>query len=388
MSIKKSDNGTWMYDVRHPITKRRKRVNGFRSKSEADMARSVIIAIWRGQKHGVAVGELRGLRLSLRDELEMETKLLYAEGDTFFTSTKRKVSSSVRKISTYLPESLNVTDLQPEHLEQIVKGEIARGIKPRSVETYMSQLTFVLNRVKNRHREALAHWNIPTTAVPKDGRDDAKLRRIWTPEEVDSVLGVLSDPSKYRKATPKVIINWRDTHDFISIDAMTGMRKTEILILEWPKIFFDWNIIMARTLKKKRNAEVYREIPMSADLRALLLARRDTIHANYGSTETRVFPRWNGTNSSWIYRTLEEACRAAGVQYGQGEFGVVPHGLRHTAATRMITSGVDIATAAEILGNTVVTMMRHYAHTTMESKISAMESLNISREEIRKRMAA
>ena len=116
------------------------------------------------------------------------------------------------------------------------------------------------------------------------------------------------------------------------------------------------------------------------DLRELLLTRREKIWGASGKAETRVFTRWDSTRSvqsGWVYHALKAACAAAGVEYGRGASGVVLHGLRHTAATRMLTGNVDIPTAAEILGNTVATMLESYAHTTAASRNAAVRELSL-----------
>jgi len=51
------------------------------------------------------------------------------------------------------------------------------------------------------------------------------------------------------------------------------------------------------------------------------------------------------------------------------------HDLRHTAATMMVVSGVDLVTVKEILGHSSIEMTMRYAHPTTEGKMNAVRAL-------------
>lgn len=381
MSIKKSHNGTWMYDVRHPKTKRRKRLSGFTTKAEADQARSILLERWRNELHGTSTMKAQGsVRLNLKDELEFEAKRLKSEAVDFFTQSHDKIAQTIERFArTVVGKNIRVTDLDVEHLDAFVELELARGLKPNTVATYLVHLMIAFRRIRDRSI-SLSGWKIPKTEVPGSKDSKGKLRRVWTPDEISRVLTVLANPNKYHKrvrSNRSGRLNWLDAYDVLSIAALIGARKSEILMLEWSKVFFEWDVIHFRTLKK-RDASAYREIPMIPELKELLLRRREDVRRRYGKEETFVFPKWKKSdNADWLYRVLRQACEVAGVQYGQGEFGVVLHGLRHTAATRMLAEGADIATAADILGHTVSTMLETYAHSTMANKKKAVTSLSL-----------
>jgi integrase len=371
-----------MYDIRHPHTKKRYRVKGFSTKGEADQARSIILEQWRNEKFGTNTSRASsGIRLVLRDELEYEAKLLREEAVDFFTQSHLKIAQTIDRFAKSVEPTVKITEMRAAHLDNFIKSELSRGLKAKTVETYLVHIKITLKRVQARSGSLLAGWEMPKTIVPGAKNKDGRLRRIWNEEEISKVLYVLSHPEEYHK---KIRRNrsgeaaWKDTHDVLSIAALTGARKTEILLLEWGKVYFEWDLLHMRTLKQRREGETYREIPMSSELKELLLARREVIRKRYGVREQGVFPRWKDEgNADWIYRALKQACQVAGVEYGQGELGIVPHGLRHTAATRMLHDGTDIITAAEILGHSPKTMLETYAHATMASKKKAVSGLSI-----------
>ncbi len=51
------------------------------------------------------------------------------------------------------------------------------------------------------------------------------------------------------------------------------------------------------------------------------------------------------------------------------------HNLRHTAATMMVMSGVDLVTVKEILGHSSIEMTMRYSHPTTDGKMSAAKAL-------------
>jgi len=51
------------------------------------------------------------------------------------------------------------------------------------------------------------------------------------------------------------------------------------------------------------------------------------------------------------------------------------HDLRHTAATYMVTGGIDLVTVSEILGHADIKMTMRYAHPTPENRRKAVNVL-------------
>lgn len=74
----------------------------------------------------------------------------------------------------------------------------------------------------------------------------------------------------------------------------------------------------------------------------------------------RTFRPW--THQS-LRKQLERDCTAAGLPYGRdAEGGITPHVLRHTLASWLAQKDVQLMKIARILGNTVETVSRYYAH--------------------------
>jgi integrase len=139
----------------------------------------------------------------------------------------------------------------------------------------------------------------------------------------------------------------------------TGMRKGEILNLRWNDIDFDRYFIFIRETKSGRS----RKVPMNyLVLEALNSLKRESEYVFYNpETKKRIKD---------VKTAFKAACRRAGIK------DLRFHDLRHTAATYMVTGGVDLVTVAEILGHTDIKMTMRYAHPTPENKRKAVNVLN------------
>lgn len=83
------------------------------------------------------------------------------------------------------------------------------------------------------------------------------------------------------------------------------------------------------------------------------------------------------TGDVWRQRTLEEdfkrLCERAGVLYGRDrENGIVLHTLRHTCATNLVLHGVRESIIADLLGDTVETVVKYYVNLRPENLGSAV----------------
>jgi integrase len=84
-----------------------------------------------------------------------------------------------------------------------------------------------------------------------------------------------------------------------------------------------------------------------------------------------------GGEVTHYYEILTEACRVTGVPYGRARAGgLVTHDARHTAVTRMLQAGQDLATIGSITGQSDRTMILHYGHASQESRDRAMTVLD------------
>lgn len=148
----------------------------------------------------------------------------------------------------------------------------------------------------------------------------------------------------------------------------TGMRKEEILSLEWEKhIDLRHGFIH---LEVTKNGE-RREVPMNQTLMAMLKGLVRRIDSPYVFTDNQ------GRRFNNVRRSFMSACRCVGIK----DFRF--HDLRHTFASQLVMAGVDITTVKELLGHKTLTMTLRYAHLAPAHKMKAVEVLDIKTENTR-----
>jgi len=142
----------------------------------------------------------------------------------------------------------------------------------------------------------------------------------------------------------------------------TGFRKSELLSLTWDDVDFRRHIITVRAAYAK-NGEA-RSVPMNDVLTSTLKATR--INA---SVEGSVFCNRNGTPYKSFRSAFEKAVQKAGL----ADFTF--HDLRHTFASRLVMSGVDLPTVKELLGHKDISMTLRYTHLSTDHKQHAVRLL-------------
>jgi integrase len=139
----------------------------------------------------------------------------------------------------------------------------------------------------------------------------------------------------------------------------TGMRRGEILDMRWEDVDFGRRFIRVARSKNNRS----RKVPMNARLAAELGRHR-------GNGTPYVFTQRAGERLLSIATAFATACKHAGIDH------VRFHDLRHTFATNLVMSGVDLVTVKEILGHSDIAMTVRYSHPSDERKMAAVECIS------------
>lgn len=134
---------------------------------------------------------------------------------------------------------------------------------------------------------------------------------------------------------------------FVLLALHTAARRGAILDLTWFQVDLDRGRIdynaPGRTQTRKRRPVV----PINAPLRDALVAARAGARSPY-------VVEYRGERVASVRRAFAAACRAAGLA------GVIPHTLRHTAATWMAQAGVPLSTVAGVLGQSIARTTERY----------------------------
>ena len=141
----------------------------------------------------------------------------------------------------------------------------------------------------------------------------------------------------------------------------TGMRRGEILNLEWWQIDFSSN----RLIVTKTKSGKPRHIPMNKIVRETLLELKESSKGKY------VFE--SQKNPGHPIHDPKKAFKSALKDAGVENFRF--HDLRHTAGTRLAEAGADAFTIKDILGHASIQTSAIYVHATDERKRRAVSAL-------------
>ncbi len=149
----------------------------------------------------------------------------------------------------------------------------------------------------------------------------------------------------------------------------TGLRRGEVIALQWADIDFDRQTIHVRRAKvrariKPPKSGKTRVVPMSDDLAGALrgLAKRRHEVEGIGSEPETVFRASNGR--PWLERSVNRAFdRLRIVAAREGVRPLRLHCARHTFATLALEGGRSLRWVADVLGHADPTLtIRTYAH--------------------------
>ena len=139
----------------------------------------------------------------------------------------------------------------------------------------------------------------------------------------------------------------------------TGMRRGEILNLKWRDIDFRRGIIYL--LKTKNNEK--REIPVNEAVKTALIRVKKHPDSSY------VFCGRDGKPFCHVRTSFFTALKKAGI------INFRFHDLRHTFASHLVMSGVDLNTVRELMGHKSLEMTLRYSHLSQDHKKRAVDIL-------------
>lgn len=141
----------------------------------------------------------------------------------------------------------------------------------------------------------------------------------------------------------------------------TGMRKEEILSLEWERhVDLQHGFIL---LDITKNGE-RREIPINQTVRATLKGLVRRLDCLY------VFTDSEGNRFKGVTKAFHSALKKAEIKNFRF------HDMRHSFASQLVMKGVDITTVKELLGHKTLAMTLRYAHLAPGHKTKAVELLD------------
>ena len=291
------------------------------------------------------LGEAAGLCENTMTQLRMFRKVSAKTAQRICEAANLKLEQTGVKKKIKIDELFYVIKQNKGLSEKTIKQHhaIIHSALQKAVEWQL-----ILNNPANRVRP------------PKVPKKEAK---HMTEEQVLAMLEALSkEPLKYQV--------------MIHLDLVTGMRRGELMALEWKNIDTEKRIIKIRksvryipgqgqALKNPKNESSIRDITLPKYIISLLNEYKVQWNAEKAKLgdlwqgDDWIFTQWNGrpmhvdTISSWFPKFLKR----------HGLEHINFHAIRHTAATLLINQGLNVKALSARLGHAnTSTTMNIYAH--------------------------
>ena len=142
--------------------------------------------------------------------------------------------------------------------------------------------------------------------------------------------------------------------DILVFALNTGMRRGEILGLEWRAVDLNRQVLV---VMKSKNGEK-RTVPLNSCLVGLLRHKTATSEKDSFVFTTSCGTRIDARNLTRAFYSALEKAEITNFRF---------HDLRHTFATRLAQAGVDLYKVQRLLGHKSPTMTQRYAHHSPES---------------------
>jgi integrase len=189
-----------------------------------------------------------------------------------------------------------------------------------------------------------------------------------TPGEIAEILATVRDRAR------------RDVSFILhALPSYTGMRRSELLRLQWIDVAFDQGTLTARSRKQSRQeAETQRQIDLHPELKAILLDwQKQRPKGQYvACDEDNLKPLTPREANSRFWQPLRRTkwCLCS----HKNRFKLGFHIYRHSFASNLAAAGVDQRVIDEFLGHQTESMRRRYRHLFPQTRRSAIESFSLA----------
>jgi integrase len=258
----------------------------------------------------------------------------------------------LRKISDFFIQLdiIYLTDITPYHIEKLKAWLKEEKREKTIIKRSKATINRYLQLLRGLFYKAI-DWEVYQGPNPlkkiKFFKESPQIK-VPSPVQIKKILKAARDISKKpQSALQKVFF------DMIQLALNTGMRKSEILNLEWKDI-------KGKELTVKGKGDNVRTIPLN--MSALIVIERQPKKSNY------VFDIPNRHQQDLLRRTVNQIKKRTGIDF---HF----HLLRHYFTTSLVEKGVDFITVSALLGHSRIMTSLIYSHTDRERKREAVDLL-------------
>lgn len=251
---------------------------------------------------------------------------------------KRSLAQDKSRFSLYLESELG--GKEPKDIVSLDIDKLKRvALKGKSPATVKLTLALLRSVVNWGHSNGLCQGLSFKIEMPRV--NNLKTEDLL-PDQVKALLKAIAEDID------------TDAGDVMRLALFTGMRRGELLKLQWNDIDFRRGFIKITSPKGGPD----QMIPLNEAARGVLEGRRESIKGSY------VFPGIAGKHRADVAKSVKRIKEAAKLPL---DFRPL-HGLRHTYASMLASSGqVDLFTLQKLLTHKSPLMTQRYAHLRDES---------------------
>jgi integrase len=243
-------------------------------------------------------------------------------------------------------------DLAASAIRAYIAARKAQNIQNATINRELALLSAALN-----YAQTELEWQVPNPVKGRKLKEPEGRLRWLTHDQAARLL----DVSNHANQTPYL-------PDFINLALNTGMRKEEMLGLEWNRVDLKQNLIHLEPQHTK--TAKHRAIPVNQSARDALLNRL-RFRAEHCPDSPWVFATLDGSRLGSPRKAFATAMQRAGIT----EFTI--HDLRHTCAAWLVSAGAPLIAVRDLLGHSTIKMTERYAHLAPDNVRGAVSLLDI-----------
>lgn len=328
------------------------RVNGVRKRKKVGKSKAVAVLALKDIEVKIAKKEYGFLQNETSVEVFFDKFRAYSKTNHSAATVKR-YRAVIDNFSTFLadhPHIVQLDQIKPELIDlyKMYRKEVA---KTRTIN-------FELNALRTVFYLAMK-WDYlrtnPVVGVKRLKVTDSKPPRFLTVKECTKLFE--ASPERFRCIFQTFVL--------------TGMRLGELENLEWTEVDFRRRSIKIHRKASWQPKTANREVPIND--RLLPILRRLRAANSKGLKSSYVFPHDDG--GIIRIKLREKLIRIAKAAKIKNLTSI--HALRHTFASQLVMSGVDLAAVQRLMGHTDIKTTMIYAHLAPSHLVDAVNSLPI-----------
>jgi len=332
---KRKGSDIWRVNIRHDGKKIQKSLKT----SNKKLAKTIEAKLLAEIVEGTYYEKLIGRKKTFKDLMD---KFLKVHAPKVSANMQKSYRTSLKHLDSFFGKS-NLLSITPRNISKYKMLRNDEGAAPATINRELAMLSKAFSL-------AVKEWqwlkDNPVLKVPKE-KEDNKRDRWLSDDEEASLL----------EHSPEWL------RDIILFNLHTGLRQDELLSLTWDRVDMVRKTIL---IKETKNGKP-RTIPLNRDALDILETKSKVVSFK----SQIVFHSKSGTKID--KHNLRRAFVIAMERAGTEEFTY--HSLRHTFATRLAQSGVDLYKISKLLGHLNIMTTQRYAHHCPDSLRDGVEML-------------